>query len=330
MGWLKNRKLKSDDYSIRWKAVKDLGVEGNESAIETLRAMMRDDESFVREGVADALQEINGPHVIGPLVELLSDSDCQVRGEAAQALGRIEATSAVDDIIDLLEDATGEYIYTYKEALTEIKRGWKRKPAARNLAQNLIQDLADSDEAVRLNALEILDGMAEGNATKALLGLLDDPNEEIRTRAIDILGQAGDEQANDAMLGVLINGTAATRPAAIKILERIGDQRAIRPIIDFIQSNPMKDGEAWNDPTALQHVDKTPCKAIETLNRILRRTAEQAGAKDLQEVLTLEDYTVSFRINYDSPAYGDGADDYDFEMDFSSCRELAQAALDKR
>jgi hypothetical protein len=91
--------LKDDDSSVRRGAAEALGQLGD-AKFEPLVALLKDDDYRVRRGAAEALGHLGDVSAFEPLVALLKDKDSWVRRGAVYALGRIatpEALAAVEE-----------------------------------------------------------------------------------------------------------------------------------------------------------------------------------------------------------------------------------------
>jgi hypothetical protein len=73
-------------------------------AVESLVALLKDDDPDARYGAAQALGSIGDPRAVGPLVKALNDPEPAVRYWASDALGRLRAEAAAEAIGNLLQD----------------------------------------------------------------------------------------------------------------------------------------------------------------------------------------------------------------------------------
>ncbi len=73
-------------------------------AVESLIALLKDDDPDARYGAAQALGLIGDPRAVDPLIKALSDPEAAVRYWAASALGKLRAEAAVEAIGHLLQD----------------------------------------------------------------------------------------------------------------------------------------------------------------------------------------------------------------------------------
>ena len=106
---VEQRKISSliDDlrsFFRRDSAIESL-VEIGEPAVEPLIQALKDEDSFVREGAAEALGKIGDKRAVEPLINALKDEDRDVREAAAEALGEIGDKRAVEPLIHVLDYA---------------------------------------------------------------------------------------------------------------------------------------------------------------------------------------------------------------------------------
>ena len=97
---------KGINKTIKQFSAKLLGFIGNEQAIDSLIASLRDNNKFVRRESSTALSKM-GDSAVDPLIDILNDDDWRVRGAAAWALGKIGNKKALDKLKPLLDDESG-------------------------------------------------------------------------------------------------------------------------------------------------------------------------------------------------------------------------------
>jgi len=131
---------------VRAYAVMALHDVGGEKAIRALVRTLREDEnSYVRDIAASAL-EIGGPRAVEPLIKALQeDEDYSVRSTAAMTLGEIGDPRAVEPLIKALqEDEDWEVRESAAMALAEFEGD--------RVVEALIQALRDGESVVRMKA----------------------------------------------------------------------------------------------------------------------------------------------------------------------------------
>jgi len=82
--------LKDEDSDVREGAAEALGEIGDKRAVEPLILALKDEDWIVREGATGALGEIGDERAVEPLTEALKDENYQVREAAKKALADIQ------------------------------------------------------------------------------------------------------------------------------------------------------------------------------------------------------------------------------------------------
>jgi len=146
------------DVFRRDSAIESL-VEIGEPAVEPLIQALKDEDSFVREGAAEALGKIGDKRAVEPLIHALNDEDWQVRWEAAEALDELGYEPKNDT-------EKAYYLIARKNWDELVKMG---EPAV----EPLIQALKDEDIFVREAAVEALGKIGDKRAVEPLIHVLD-------------------------------------------------------------------------------------------------------------------------------------------------------------
>ena len=89
-------------------------------AVEPLIRALRDNDWYVRSGVAEALGEMRDPRVVEPLTGALKDESWYVKLAAADALGRVGDARAVDGLVQTLKDGDEKVKEFARKALAKI------------------------------------------------------------------------------------------------------------------------------------------------------------------------------------------------------------------
>ena len=92
--------------NVKQSSAKLLGIIGNEQAIDSLIAALRDNNKFVRREASTALSRM-GDKAVEPLIKILNDDNWKVRGAATWALGKIGDKRALNPLKALLDDENG-------------------------------------------------------------------------------------------------------------------------------------------------------------------------------------------------------------------------------
>ena len=103
-----------------------------------------------------------------------------------------------------------------------------RKLKAKKDIEGLIKALDDSDEDVRLKAVEALGKIGDARAVEGLIKALDD-DIDVRREAVKALGEIGDPRAFDALSELVHDESRDVREAARDALRRIKSSDAYKP-----------------------------------------------------------------------------------------------------
>jgi HEAT repeat protein len=99
----------------------DLLADIGEPAMESLLALVKEEDAIVRAYSAGALGSMKSERVVLPLIALLNDGDPYVRRTAAGSLGRTGSSQAVQPLIEALEDPARDMASAAVRALGQIK-----------------------------------------------------------------------------------------------------------------------------------------------------------------------------------------------------------------
>jgi len=140
--------LKSDDYSVRYRAAQRLGERGDKSAVVALIETLKDASTAVRETSATALGRLGDNRAVPAIIEVLQkDADRYCRAEAAKALGKIGDQSAVPALMHALKDSNASF---------GDKLGQGRETSVREFAARALGELKDA-RAIRALVYEATD-----------------------------------------------------------------------------------------------------------------------------------------------------------------------------
>jgi HEAT repeat protein len=130
--------------------------------VETLIEALKDEDSYVRENVIDALVKIAKKDlgVVDKLINALRDKDSDVRGGIAWALGKIGWKPGNDEERILYYIANGDWNECVKMGGVAV--------------EFLIERLKDKDSYVRRSVAEALGKIGDSRAVEALIEALKD------------------------------------------------------------------------------------------------------------------------------------------------------------
>jgi HEAT repeat protein len=353
MQWLIARKLKSKNVLERRQAAEELGRSQDTRNTALLSDALKDGDWGVRKAAAEALGRVKDAGAIHALLAALRDPDASVAEAAVKALADIGDPTAIEPLLQSFMEVPFSVLLEIRDALGKIDRNWKTSRAARAAIQELAQELKDPEGSVRLIAAKALSLVADTRATEALIAALADRDPLVRPWAAGGLGQTRDSRAVGPLVkalkdpGVRSEAVSALREIgdpsataaliemlaeteqAVDVLGELGDSRAMAPLVQYFLK-PRTVPEYRNNPTAPQMERADASRPIDALQKILERHAQEAAVEDLRQVAALQNRGYHMRVEYDTPAYGDGADDYYVEIDVSQVRQLAQQELQRR
>lgn len=270
--------------NLRTFAIQVLGNIGP-TVVPALSEMLRDSDTAVREGAAEALGQL-GPQArpaISALIQTLKDADGVVRQRAVEALGQVERRGSEMPLVRTRPRPFGP---PAPPEFTPLAAAPKEAIAA------LTQMLNDPVPVVRVRAAETLCQL-DPPLQPALATLLQAVKQaEVRAWAAQVLEQLGPrgKEAVAGLLELLKEKDGAVRVQAARILGRIGPEtraRVLPALRETLQDADagvrVKAAEALCDlgqtsdavPVllkALANKDASATQAVEVLQRISRTT----------------------------------------------------------
>ena len=232
--------LQSFNRNLRAQAVEALGRAGDDRAVAHLVAVLRDDDSDVRQKAAEALDKLRwqganeteqqlyfiakrdwdrclktSPVTMKELIKVMSDKDPEVRKKAAETLGKIE-NPAIEPLVAALRDNNERVRDKAAEALIKI--------GGICVTQSFIVALTDKNLYTRQAAADALGRIGDSCATNLLVAALDDSNWKVREKAAEALGRIGDSNAVEPLIAVLEDNDSDVRLKAAEALDTLGWQ----------------------------------------------------------------------------------------------------------
>jgi quinoprotein glucose dehydrogenase len=180
-----------------------LAGDGHPAALDSLSALLGDDDPHVRAQAARVLGDTGATQATDALIKRLKDRNARVQAYAAQALGQLEAGSAIEPLLALLrrnDDADANLRHAAVMGLTGIG--------------DVEAMLAYADDASRPARLGILLALRRLEHP-ALAQFLDDPNAFLVTEAAWAIHDRGIERAMPALAG-LIDRKGLKKPSLLR------------------------------------------------------------------------------------------------------------------
>jgi HEAT repeat protein len=226
------RALRDESYLVRAAAARALGNLGYPlaaGAVPALFALVNDEESFVRQEAARALEKLVGPESLPDFVEALKSQRQELRLVAVRVLARQQDDRSREALLVALgdedEEVQAEVTMFVKGLSVAQMQSWLRQALERRedsavqiAAACLVEEMKltplipeltallgrdDVVPAVRQQARQALKSMREHLDVGELLSRLQSDRPAERYQAIELLGVQAGPQAVDALLGLL-------------------------------------------------------------------------------------------------------------------------------
>ena len=297
------------------------------------------------------LRVLGDARAVPPIIALLRDFDAEVCCEAVATLAVLKDGRAVGGLLDLLAPAgrgsrrpePPDIIWALGELgdarAAPALEPWLGDPA-RNTRQATAQALhavgwqpaddaaRDRYDAARLT-FEDLARLGWDKAQTLLQKALNSGDAYERRQAVAALAKMGDRRANEPLLIAVRDTDEDVSEAAAAALAAIGDGRAVGPLIDYC-ARYTPTGRYFNDPLAPDGERYRAKEWVRPLVVLVEREAANIAATDLRRLAGLENQVFHLRVDYDSPAYGDGADNFSVVLDYAPVRDLATKEFRRR
>jgi len=334
----------------RFAASKALVALGDAKAVPDLLEALRDKDSLSRFISLQVLAVVGDGRCVPAAITALRDAESNVQWQAVETLGALRDARAVDALLDLLRRGAREHTPSREvivEALSRI--GDRRAEAAlAALLHEPEKDLRDAaaaalhalgwqpaDDGLRVRydlALERWDELARlgwERARQPLAESLQKGDRGIKLQAVEAIGRLGEPSAVESLSLALSDENESVADAAAMVLGRIGDARAVKPLIDHcVRYRPT--GGHRHDPHAPGREAARANAWVSPLEALRRRSATEIAPEDLRQLAGLSSETHHLRVEYDTPGYGDGADNFSVMLNLSQVRQLATRELGRR
>jgi hypothetical protein len=149
-----------------------------------------------------------------------------------------------------------------------------------------------------------------------------------RQEAVKSLATLG-RRAVEPLLTTLANDHELVAADAADALAAIGDAHIVAPLIDYcLRYKPT--GGYRNDPHAGFEEQRRAIDWVGPLRVLVERVNSTIEPEDLRRLASLEDQEFYLHVDYDTPGYGNGSDDFVVKLDFARVRDLAAAEQRRR
>lgn len=221
--------LKSDDLNDRLVAAKSLQHLGDEDAIESLIAALKDESPMVQQIAVTALWEMANPVAIPALLECLSSAYEQpVRAEALSALKEMIAP---DDLLKLLDVLLIDDEITQLNVLVLL-----RKIHDAQALPYILPFFDSKNPELREASIVTLRYLNQVVRCEPALALAEDKEDTVRRSAMLTFGHLTDEAVIPILCNALINDPDwEVRRNAAKALELHGSKVALSDLVTALE-----------------------------------------------------------------------------------------------
>ena len=246
-----------------------------EATADALAAGLRSPAPEVREAVLQALGRIANPDARQTLGAALG-SPADVRDELGRSVA-LQALLSRDDVsgrevVDALSQPREGFVIDleHKAALATVVES-EGEAGLREVTDELVARLSDSDEGRRMPARELLVSLGEG-AVDPAIAAMDRP--EVQREAAIVLGRLRNVQAVTRLVDALEDDSPPVRAAAAWALGEIRDPIAIEPLTPLtrdpsynVRTAASNAINAFGNVAVLAHVSSLLVPVIEELER---------------------------------------------------------------
>lgn len=188
-------------------------VQHADEALDSLLALVQDEDPAVRHQVLHVLSKIGGPQILPYVLPAVADEDPQVAIKAYRAAANTFAPEAVPALVARLGDGDAEQRDQLNRAL-RLLGAWPVGPLA--------EALGSPDPAVRVHAADALAEIGSPDAEPAVIALaraVEDPEDEVRLAAVCALGELDDEDSAEVLRQTASGAEALLSAVAGRLLE---------------------------------------------------------------------------------------------------------------
>jgi len=186
------------------------------AAVQALVKELKHDTSFVRRAVAEALEDLDDPRMMKPLLEALGDEDPTVRVSVIHALSKVNSEGAAAALLTRLSREKDPRV---RLAAAEVL-GKRNDPG---LVPAFVGLLSDSNFEVRVSALRFLGRNVDQGVAQDLARMLKDVDSDVRQAAAQALCLHANPTGIEALTLALGDEDRGVRSAAKLALEKIDD-----------------------------------------------------------------------------------------------------------
>ena len=223
-----DRKITSEDSSLRRQAATLLADIGGVEAFDRLEALLKDPNNGVRDAAQNAIILLGGRDAIEKMVPLLTHEDPAIRNMAIDILRKI-GEDGLDVLHGIAKDPNDNIRLFVLDILGSI--------GSNESLDTLIEGLYDTNPNVRNAAVISLGELGDPKSFDHLKQLIND-EEWIRFSVIETLAKIPLEEIVDFLLEELKRWSKdeITMYAILETLGEIGADKTIAPLIDMLEN----------------------------------------------------------------------------------------------
>ncbi|MBN2298006.1 MAG: HEAT repeat domain-containing protein [Deltaproteobacteria bacterium] len=223
-----DRKITSEDPSLRRQAATMLADIGGIEALDRLEVLLKDPNNGVRDAAQNSIILLGGKDAIEKMVLLLTHEDPAIRNMAIDILRKI-GEDGLDILHCLAKDSNDNIRLFVLDILGSI--------GSSDSLDILIEGLYDTNPNVRNAAVISLGELGDPKSFDHLKQLIND-EEWIRFSVIETLAKIPIEGIVDFLMEELKrwSGDEITMCAILETLGEIGSERTVRPLMDMLQN----------------------------------------------------------------------------------------------
>jgi HEAT repeat protein/tRNA A-37 threonylcarbamoyl transferase component Bud32 len=242
-----------------------------------IQRQLRDPNRMIRSAALAALQNMDGPISIEPVIQMLRDPDIEVANRAIDVVVRAKDPDTMKYLVDVLKD---ENEYARRAAVEVLNHlGTTRD------IKHLLQAIKDDDWWVRTRAADALGKIGGPRVVDAVIELVRDEDEDVRRAAIEILNQTKDERAVNFLIQATKDKDWWVSERAVDALAEIGSKKAVPVLLELLNSDNTR-----SVPTVARALGKIgDTRVIEPLVKLLERPEKEIKIEAMSALARLAD-----------------------------------------
>lgn len=311
--------LRDRDDLSRALALYVIASIGDGKCVPGALAALHDPSNNVRWNAVSALGALGDARATQPLLEMLATDSGK-------------SNLLLEDIIDALAQIGDSRADSAMAVLLTDHRHEIRKAAVRALNATGWRPPDLTAAARRLFITQQWDELADlgwSAAREPLRDAFESPDRQFRMEAITAATHFDAVEALDMLLEATADNDETNASAAAKAVAERGDPRGLHALIDY-GARYAPEGGYRNNPSAPYMEQRRADQWLEPLKMLLKKVAPQLPVKTLRQLASTGDKEFGISVEYDTPGYGYGSDDYVIKLNYAGIRRRAERELERR